>query len=263
MLPKPNQQLVDLARPNPAMPAWLRSEMERPKSGTEWDVVVMAGLRLRHVPERERPSLRDLLEGRPPPLDPLRLWLVQLQPRELHAIDDVGRRHAEVLASKLHDFREHCDLDSAATRNRFRRLGRQRDGLEVVRVLLGWRQGLADREPTPLAASTPKDDAELAPDHGMGADLLDGLVVFREFSPRSDHRRDGPPPFEALQLKGLQERLRILDAAMLDWMESLHRFPRIDDPWLQAVAELDPLAWWGQWSTAQRPRTDANPKPVE
>jgi hypothetical protein len=62
------------------------------------------------------------------------------------------------------------------------------------------------------------------------------------------------PRFEVLELKRLREQLFILDTAMLAWLESLHRHPHIDDAWLQAVAELDPLAWWGSWSDGEARR---------
>ena len=256
MLPKPKPQLLDLAKSHPDLPAWLRAEMERARPGDEWETLVLAGLRLRYAPDVSLFSIRDLLEGRPPVMDPLRLWLFGLAPHELHAIDDIGRRHAEVLAVRLAKKCEDPDLDSRQFCRELRNLSRERDRLEGIRTVLGWRQSVHDQDPAVVEDKVrrrEKAEAEAADYpvwwlalNGRGPPIATGawgpLVVNQVVE----------PSLLSHPLILLENKLYDVDTAMLAWLESLHRHPHIDDAWLQAVAELDPLAWWGTWSSDHR-----------
>ena len=257
MLPMPTMPAIAYGHglSDARIPEWLRSELERQDRDTPLDSLLGAGLRMRHLASNDLIALRDLLEGRLPPLDPVRQWFVSLSPRQLRAIDDQAHVRCHWLADGLVRLRQDCDLDDPEFVKTFMQLGRERDRLEGVRVLLAWRQSEADRNPEQIAERQRQREVIVAAKRDKLARLRDK----HEGRPLERRWPEAPRPLELprvelIQVSGLNRALRELDTAMLAWLESLHRHPHIDDAWLQAVAELDPLAWWGSWSDGEARR---------
>lgn len=138
VLPRPTRPVLELATPHRDLPAWLNDEMSRGTPKQVWDVLVLVGLRLRHVPAIPQFVPGIAFEEQLPPLDPVREWLSTLQRHELEAIDQAARHRARALASELKSLRREYDLDSLVMHQAFRQFAKERDSLEVVRVLINW-----------------------------------------------------------------------------------------------------------------------------